>query len=90
MLYKIKRYASGKLTDKFKVRLIAKGYSQKYSVDYEKTFALVVGHSTGRILSALAVKHNINVDQLDEETAFQSSSNLHELARRLCNERSWK
>ena len=39
-VYKIKRTADGEV-DRYKVRLVAKDYKQKYDIDYEQIFALV-------------------------------------------------
>ena len=41
LVLKIKRKADGSI-DKYKARIVAKKYSQRESVDYEKTFSLVV------------------------------------------------
>ena len=64
--YILKRKANGR----YKARLIAKGFSQKYGVDYNKTFAPVVGKVSLRILLALAAVHDWEIHQLDVKTAF--------------------
>lgn len=52
---------------------MAKGYSQKKGIDYEETFAPVVRYSSIRMLLALAVKYNLDIDQMDVVTAFLQS-----------------
>lgn len=55
---------------RYKARLVAKGCSQKYGLDYVKTFSPVVRYTSIRLLIALAVKWNIKIDQMDAVTAF--------------------
>jgi hypothetical protein len=44
--------------DKYKERLVAKGYSQKEGIDYEDTFSHVAKLNTIGVLISLATKHN--------------------------------
>lgn len=44
-----------KLGMRYKVRLVAKGYSQKKGVDYNDSFSLIVRHISIRVLLALVV-----------------------------------
>lgn len=54
----------------YRARLVAKGYSQRPGIDFDETFSPVLRHSTLRLLFALAVKLNLDVDHLDVKTAF--------------------
>ena len=40
--------------DRYKIRLVAKGYTQKYEVDYDETFAHVAKINTIQVLMSLA------------------------------------
>jgi hypothetical protein len=55
---------------RYRARLVAKGCTQKYGVDYEETFSPVVRHTTLRLLFALSVQLDLDVIHLDVKTAF--------------------
>lgn len=55
---------------RFKSRLVAKGCSQKYGVDYFESFSPVVRYSSLRILLALAVEYDLHVHQMDVTSAY--------------------
>lgn len=55
---------------KYRARLVAKGFTQRYGIDYNETFSPVVRYSTLRLLFALAVKYNLDIRHLDIKTAF--------------------
>lgn len=59
-VFKIKYTTNGK-PDRFKARLVAQGYSQKYGTDYDEVFAPVVRITTIRMLLSLAGKKNYRV-----------------------------
>lgn len=68
-IYKIKHAADGSIR-RFKARLVAQGYSQKFGEDYDQVFAPVVKHSTFRVLLALTAKRNMEIYHMDAKTAF--------------------
>ena len=49
------KYKSNETIDKYKVRLVAKGYTQTYEIDYQETFALVAKMNTVRVILSLVV-----------------------------------
>jgi hypothetical protein len=53
-----------------KTRLVAKGFSQKYGIDYKETFSPVARHTTFRMLLALGVAEDFKYQHIDIKTAF--------------------
>ena len=62
-MFKLKHVGDGKV-ERFKTPLVAKGYAQKYRIDYDETFWPVVSFSSIHFLLAFAVQND------DVETAF--------------------
>ncbi|RAL66948.1 hypothetical protein DID88_007730 [Monilinia fructigena] len=53
-----------------KARLVIKGYLQRYGIDFQETFAGVARYSTLRTLLAKAAAEDLEIDNMDVETAF--------------------
>jgi len=68
-LFKTKKDNNGNI-ERYKARLVVKGYEQKGGIDYEETYSPVVRYSSIRTLLALATKYDYDVDHLDVVTAF--------------------
>ncbi|GKG30275.1 putative retrotransposon ty1-copia subclass protein, partial [Tanacetum coccineum] len=54
----------------FKSRLIAKGFTQTYGVNYKETFSTVADIRAIRILIVIAVFYDYEIWQIDVKTAF--------------------
>jgi Reverse transcriptase (RNA-dependent DNA polymerase) len=59
-VYKIKYHSDGTI-ERYKVRLVAKVYTQTYGIDYRETFELVVKMNIVRTLLSIAVNHGSNL-----------------------------
>ncbi|GKD96624.1 retrovirus-related pol polyprotein from transposon TNT 1-94, partial [Tanacetum coccineum] len=68
-IYKVKCDEHGDVL-KNKVRLVAKGYRQEEGIDFEESFAPVARIETIRIFIANAASKNMNIYQMDVNTAF--------------------
>ncbi|GJW81123.1 multidrug resistance-associated protein 3, partial [Tanacetum coccineum] len=67
--FKIKYKSSGDI-DRYKARLVVKGFNQKEGIDFDETFSLVAKMSTVRCVIALSVTNNWPLFQLDVNNAF--------------------
>lgn len=72
-VFRLKTNPDGSI-DKFKARLVIKGYSQQKGIDYDKTFSPVARLSTIRAIIAIAAQENLNLRQFDVATAFLNGS----------------
>ena len=68
-VYKIKTVADGSV-QRYKARLVAQGFTQKYGTDFDKTFCPVVRQESLRLLMALSVQHGLTLHQIDVTTTF--------------------
>jgi hypothetical protein len=68
-IYKIKHAADGSI-EKYKVRFVARGFSQVEGVDYDETFAPVARYMSICTIIALAASMGWKLHQMDVKTGF--------------------
>ena len=68
-IYKIKTRSDGSI-ERYKTRLVAKGFTQEYVIDYEETFAPVARISSVRAFLAVAAASKWDLFQIDVKNAF--------------------
>jgi hypothetical protein len=68
-VYKIKKKSDGSI-DRYKAWLVAKGFKQRYGIDYEDTFSPVVKATTIQIVLSIAISKGWSLRQLDVQNAF--------------------
>ena len=68
--------------ERFKARLVAQGYTQKFGTDYDETFCPVVRQESLRTILALSAKFDLKLHQVDVTTAFLNGSLKEEVFMR--------
>ena len=68
-------------TDRFKARLVEKGFSQRKDVDYSETYAPVVRYDSVRAILAIATSNNFKLVQLDVKSAYLNGDLQKEIYR---------
>jgi transposase InsO family protein/predicted RNA binding protein YcfA (HicA-like mRNA interferase family) len=68
-VFKIKRNADGTI-ERYKGRIVAKGYAQRQGVDYTDTFAPTARFGALRTVIALAAVEDMELESVDISTAF--------------------
>ena len=73
------KYAGDGKMERFKARLVARGFTQQYGINYEDMFSPVIRFASIRILLAYAVQCRMLIHQMDVATAFLNGDLPEEL-----------
>ena len=68
-MYKTKKDSKGKI-ERFKVRLVAKGFTQREGINFNETFSPVSSKDSFRIIMALVANFDLELHQMDVKTTF--------------------
>jgi hypothetical protein len=68
-VYKMKCDSKGNV-ERFKARLVVKGFTQREGMDYNETFSLVSCKDSFRIIMALVAHHDLELHHMDVNTTF--------------------
>jgi len=68
-VYKVKMATDGTV-ERYKVRLVAQGFTQKYGTYYDETFSPVLRRETMSTILAISAEKGLLIHQMDVATAF--------------------
>jgi len=68
-IFKYKSDDDGNIV-KRKARLIARGFTQKFEIDYKDIFSPTLKQDSIRIITAIAVQRNFVIKQIDLNSAY--------------------
>jgi hypothetical protein len=68
-VFKYKYDAEGNIA-KRKARLVARGFTQQYGIDYNETFSPTLKQDSLRVVTALAAKYHYKIYQIDIKAAY--------------------
>ena len=77
-MYKIKTRSDGTV-DRYKARLVVKGFTQEYGIDYEETFASVACLSSVRTLITISTSRHWPLFQMDVKNDFLNGELTEEI-----------
>ncbi|KAH9680956.1 hypothetical protein KPL71_026757 [Citrus sinensis] len=69
-IYRIKEGIPDVEPQRYKAKLVAKGFTQREGVDFTEVFSPVVRHASLRILLSLVAVQEMHLEQMDVKTAF--------------------
>ena len=78
-VFKAKPILGGTSKARLKARLVARGFEQRYGINFEETFAPVVWWSTVRFLTSIAAAFGWDIHHMDVITAFLNGKLLEEV-----------
>ena len=59
------KYKSDGTIDRYKAKLVAKGYTRAYGIDYQETFTPIAKMNTIRVILSITINLNWSLKQFD-------------------------
>ena len=73
LVFKVKHNGNGEV-EKYKVRLVAKGFTQKEGIDYKETFAPVAHHASKLLTYSMIASKGLTAIEFDIKAAFLTAT----------------
>jgi len=80
-VFKYKKDDCGNII-KRKARLVVRGFSQKYGIDYEETFSPTLKQDSLRLITAITVQKSFEIVQIDINSAYLNATQNGEIYMR--------
>jgi hypothetical protein len=80
------KYTKNGGINKFKTRLVARGFSQRYNIDYQDTFAPIMRIDSLRVLLIIITVKDLECHQININNTFTESMNTEIIYISLLNE----
>lgn len=77
-VFAVKYHKDGSI-DKYKARLVARGFSQRFGIDYNQTYSPTIRPESLRLLFSLCVEKGYHVHQVDVSTAYLNGDLAEEI-----------
>ena len=75
----VKKYKHDGTVERYKARLVVKGFLQQLGIDYDETYAPVIRMEILRMLLTMAANQDWECEQMDVKTAFLNSLVMEEI-----------
>lgn len=69
-IFKVKEGIEGVMSKRFKVRLVARGFTQKEGVNFNDVFSPIVKNRTIQMVLAMVAKFYLELEQMDVKTTL--------------------
>jgi len=77
-IFKYKKDGEGNIIQR-KARLVARGFTQQFGVDYKETFSPTLRQDSFRLITVIAAQNNFTIKQMDVNAAYLNAELSEEI-----------